>query len=328
MGTYLPANEVGLDFFFGDGPVPLARSPLLRPPEVRRHVARSERASEMIERAAGPMFHRMGIEPAGNVDLLITNVLLPDIPITGSGAEAAARLGCSPPWIIDLHNGGCGSFPYMLKLAQALAAAGEVRTALLCNVQNAAGQVFSQSEVRKRDHALTSGDACAVTYLRIGDGSTILGVAVRNTPASACDMGLDLTDGRKYWEAGASQIDIHFDEANAKDIIERGNRLVPAVVRDLLEQIGATPQDIDVLITNQPNRIFLRNWRQELGVPAERHIDTFDELGNLYGAGAPVTLAHARRNGRMPAGGLVVVAGFAHTGGFAATAAILWGAAV
>ena len=324
MGTYLPPTEVGLDFFFGDEPVPLARSPLLRPPDTRRHVRRSDRASEMIERAARPVFERLGIEPDGNVDLLVTNVLLPDIPITGSGAEAAARLGCNPPWIIDLHNGGCGSFPYMLKLAKALVDAGEARTALLCNVQNAAGQVFSQSEIRRRDHALTSGDACAVTYLRAGEGSTVVGVAVRNTPTSACDMGLDLPDGREYWEAGESQVDIHFEEANAKEIIERGNRLVPAVVRDLLEKIGAGPDDIDVLVTNQPNRIFLRNWRQELGVPPERHLDTFDELGNLYGAGAPVTLAHALRDGRVRPGALVVVAGFAHAGDFAAAAAIRW----
>jgi 3-oxoacyl-[acyl-carrier-protein] synthase III len=327
MGTYLPANEVGLDFFFADAPVPLGRSPLLRPPEVRRHVQRSERASEMIERAARPIFERLGLDPEGNVDLLITNVLLPDIPITGSGAEAAALLGCSPPWIIDLHNGGCGSFPYMMKLAQAIVDAGEARTAVLCNVQNAAGQVFSQTEIRQRGHALTAGDACAVTYLRAGEGSTILGVAVRNAPASARDMGLDLPDGRKYWEAGESQIDIHFDEANAEAIVERGNRLVPAVVRDVLEKIGATPHDIDVLVTNQPNRIFLRNWRQDLGVPAERHLDTFDELGNLYGAGAPVTLAHAMRAGRVQPGDLVVVAGFAHAGDFAAAAAIRWGGA-
>jgi 3-oxoacyl-[acyl-carrier-protein] synthase-3 len=320
--SYLPANEVRLDFFFGDGPVPLARSPLLRPPEVRRHVRRGERASAMIEQAARPLFARLGLTP--EVDLLVTNVLLPDIPITGSGAEAAALLGCSPPWIIDLHNGGCGSFPYMLKLAKALVDAGEVRTALLCNVQNAAGQVFSQPDVRTRAHALTAGDACAVTYLRAGEGASVLAVAVRNDPGSARDMGLDLPDGRRYWEAGACQIDIRFDEAHGEAIIERGNRLVPAVVRDVLEQIGAGPQDIDVLVTNQPNRIFLRNWRQELGVPPERHVDTFDELGNLYGAGAPVTLAHAARSGRLRPGQLVVVAGFAHAGDFAAAAAIRW----
>jgi 3-oxoacyl-[acyl-carrier-protein] synthase-3 len=325
LGSYLPAGEVGLDFFFGEAPVPLGRSPLLRPPAVRRHVARDERASDMVERAARPMFGRLGIEPDGNVDLLVTNVLLPDLPITGCGAEAAARLGCTPEWILDVHNSGCGAFPYMIKIAQALMTAGSARTALLCNVQNAAGQVFAQSEVRQRNHAVTSGDACAVAYLRAGEGSSVLGVATLNNPSWAADMGLALSDGRKYWEAGTSQLDILFDEENAKDIIERGNRLVPAAVRDVLAQIGAAPADVDVLITNQPNRLYLRNWREELGIEAKRHLDTFDDVGNIYGAGPPVTLEWAVRTGRVRPGDLVVVAGFAHAGDFAAAAAIRWG---
>jgi len=327
MGLYLPANEVRLDFFFGEGAVPLGRSPLLRPPSTRRHVAANERASAMIEQAARPIFDRLHVEPVDNIDLLVTNVLLPDNPITGSGAEVAARLGCNPAWVIDLHNGGCASFPYMLKLTQALADAGEVRTALLCNVQNTAGQVFAQSDIRVRSHAVNAGDGCGVAYLRVGEGSPLLGVVVRNSPASAKDMGLDLPDGRKYWEPGASQVDIHFDQANAEAIIERGNRLVPSVVREVLDKIGVTPADVDVLITNQPNRMFLRNWRDELGVPAERHLDTFDELGNLYGAGTPVTLARAQKAGCLKPGDLVVVAGFAHAGDFAAAAALRWAAA-
>ncbi|WP_249375581.1 hypothetical protein [Streptomyces sp. I05A-00742] len=40
------------------------------------------------------------------------------------------------------------------------------------------------------------------------------------------------------------------------------------------------------MVTNQPNRIFLKNWRGALGLPAERHLGTFDRFGNLYGAPA------------------------------------------
>ena len=69
----------------------------------------------------------------------------------------------------------------------------------------------------------------------------------------------------------------------------------------------------------------MSNWREELGVPAERHLDTFDQLGNLYGAGVPVTFAHALRDGRVRDGDLVVLAGFAHAGDFAAAAALRWG---
>ena len=46
--------------------------------------------------------------------------------------------------------------------------------------------------------------------------------------------------------------------------------------------------NIGLLVTNQPNRVFLRNWREALELPAERHRDTFDECGNLFAAGVPV----------------------------------------
>ena len=46
-------------------------------------------------------------------------------------------------------------------------------------------------------------------------------------------------------------------------------------------------------VTNQPNRVFLRSWREALEVPTERHRDTFDGCGNLFAAGIPVNLDRA-----------------------------------
>jgi 3-oxoacyl-[acyl-carrier-protein] synthase-3 len=325
LGSYMPEKVVKLDFFYGDGEVPMGKSPLLSPPETRRHVERGERACELVERAARPMFERLGVDPAEGVDLIVTNVLLPDTPITGCGAEVAALLGCSPDWIVDLHNGGCGSFPYMLKLAGTMMQGDSIRRALLCNVQNTAGQVFAQPGVRTRRHAVVSGDGCGVAYLEASDASPVLAAVARHDPPAAADMGLSLPDGRRYWEPGESEIDIHFEESSAEQIIERGNRLVPEVVREVCEQAGVEPSEVDVLITNQPNRLFLRNWRQELGIDESRHVDTFDLFGNLYGAGAPVTFEHAVSTGRVRPGDLVVLAGFAHAGDFAAAAVVRWG---
>ena len=326
FGSYLPPNVVDTKSFLGaDGVDSLAASPRLRLPATRHHVGRDDRAAAMVAAAARPMFAGMDIEPEGNVDVLITNVLLPDIPITGCGEEVCALLGCRPEFVIDLHNGGCASFPYMLKIAQALIESGVAGTALLCNVQNTAGRVFAQSDVRGRRHAAVAGDGCGVAYVVAGDESPLLAVHTRSDPPSAADMGLELADGRRYWEPGDSQVDISFDAAKLDDIVARGNRLVPEVVRSVCRRIDVSPQDIDVLITNQPNQLFLSNWREELGVPAERHLDTFDQLGNLYGAGVPVTFAHALRDGRVRDGDLVVLAGFAHAGDFAAAAALRWG---
>ena len=329
LGSYLPQGVVGLDFFYEAGmpPDPMPNSPLMRLPQHRHHVAGGERASTMIERAARPMFARLGIPPDGNVDLLLTNVLLPDGMITGCGAETADVLGCTPEWIIDLHNGGCASFPYMLKVAGALAAGGGARTALLATVQNTAGQLFIQPEIRKLPHAALPGDGCGVAYLRAGGGgpgATVLGVQTRHTPGTAMDIGPVTPDGRRYWESGSGALDVKADPDKQKETLALGNRLVPELVEELCARLDISVADIDALVTNQPNRIFLRNWREALGLPPERHLDTFDRFGNLYGAGVAVTLDYAAREGRIADGALVVVAGFAHAGDFAAAAALRW----
>jgi 3-oxoacyl-[acyl-carrier-protein] synthase III len=328
-GSYLPHEPISLDSYIQAGLEVTAMddSPLLRAPRFRHHVAPGERASAMIEKAAVPMFERLGVDPSREVDLLITNVLLPDDLFTGCGADTAHRMGMAPAWIIDLHNGGCASFQYMLKIASAIMAGGGARTALIANVQNTAGQVFDLAENRFKSHSVAAGDGCGVVYV-IADASAdqarLLGVCTRNTPATARDLGISASNGRMYWQSGNDAIDVRFDAEKTRQTLALGNQLVPDVVSELAGTSGFAVEDIDVLITNQPNRIFLRNWRTSLGIGEERHVDSYDRYGNLYGAGVPITLHDAVTAGRVRTGDLVVMAGFAHAGDFAAAAAFRW----
>lgn len=324
FGSYIPERKLGIEFFGDASTARSASATLLRAPRFRHHVAASERAAEMIERAATPMFERLAVSPAEDIDILLTNVLLPDALFTGSGAEVAHRLGCTPKVILDLHNSGCASFPYMLKLARLLIRSGEGDTALIANVQNSAGQIFAQDQIRVRGHASTPGDGCGVAYLSVEGPSPILGVFTKNSPEYARDVRPMRSDGRKYWEPGDSEVDVEFDRALGSDIIARGNRLVPEVVSGVCTQTATNPDDIDILVTNQPNRIFLDNWSKDLGLKTHQHLETFDLYGNLYGAAAPITMDHAIRDGAIDHGDLVVIAGFAHAGDFAAAALVRW----
>jgi 3-oxoacyl-[acyl-carrier-protein] synthase-3 len=137
-------------------------------------------------------------------------------------------------------------------------------------------------------------------------------------------MDMARADGTEYWEPSSSQAMISFNQERFREIIDRGNRLVPEIVRDLCARIDVSPEEIDVLVTNQPNRIFLGKWREALAIDPRKHLETFDRFGNLYGAGVPVTLDHAVRDGDIRPGDLVVLAGFAHAGDFAAAAALRW----
>ena len=47
---------------------------------------------------------------------------MPDMPFYGGGGGIAHRLGMTPNWVLDLHNGGCAAFVLGMKVARQLLA--------------------------------------------------------------------------------------------------------------------------------------------------------------------------------------------------------------
>ncbi len=135
-------------------------------------------------------------------------------------------------------------------------------------------------------------------------------------------MTLAIDPPRKWWQPGPGEGCIGFTESKITEVLARGNRQVPEVALAVCDRIGLHSKDIDLLVTNQPNRVFLRNWREALEVPRERHRDTFDECGNLFGAGIPVNLDRAISDGQVKTGEVVLMVAFAHAGDFAGAAAV------
>ncbi|SFQ69157.1 3-oxoacyl-[acyl-carrier-protein] synthase-3 [Amycolatopsis arida] len=326
--SHLPEHEVGREFFerHARPDDPLLRHPMFRAPEFRRYARRDETGADLIERAIGALAGRHGWDTVRGVDVLLTYNGLPDVPFLGSGAEVARRAGLHPTTIVDVHNGHCAVLPHLLDLATTLLQRAGADSALLCVAQTA-GRIFTQPTVRVSAHASVPGDGAAVVLLRAGarPASPILATAVHHYPEYAPDVGITLDDGRLYWEPGTAEMDIRFDGRKAENVVERGTKIVPEVVRAACAEAGVDLAGVDLLITNQPNRLLLRNWARDLGIPAERHFDTFDRYGNLFGAGAPVNLDHALRAGRLRPGSLLVLAGFAGAGELAAAAVVRWG---
>jgi 3-oxoacyl-[acyl-carrier-protein] synthase-3 len=319
--SYLPETVVGSDFFAGAAK---KRGPMFMTPTTRRHVRRDESAVDMIERAARTLAARLNLDLQRDVDIVLTNVAVPDQPFTGCGAEVVSRLGGGAQWIFDIHNTGCVSFVYMLELARMIMHTTPAKTALICNVQNAAGRVFSHPQVRTRPQAAVPGDGCGVGYVVASDESPILSLVHHAYGDWAADMRAVADDQHRYWEPGDSPLYIDFTDARVAQIISRGNRIVPEVVSEACRRAEVATRDIDLLVTNQPNPIFLRNWREALELPATAHADTFDQYGNLFGAGIPITLDEATAAGRLRPGGLLALGGFSHAGDSAAAALVRW----
>lgn len=326
VASYLPENRVGTEYFaqFARSDR-MAKNVMFRSPSFRHHLAPDESAVDMAERAIAPLIERHGAAEIEGVDILITHTQLPDIPIHGSGADLSKRMRMSPSVVLDVHNGGCAAFPYMIQLAQMFLWTSAARSALIVAVQNTAGQFFTQSNVRTLAAASVPGDGCGVGLLRKSDEAPVLAVECRPYSEFAGGFVAEADPPRKYWEPGPGHIQFVVNEAKIATVYARGNRIVPEVAQAVCGRIGIKPAEVDVLVTNQPNRLFLRNWHDALEIPAERHPDTFDECGNLFAAGIPVTLDRENQAGRIPKGALVLMSAFAHAGDFAGAAVVRWG---
>ncbi|WP_019932197.1 3-oxoacyl-ACP synthase III family protein [Nocardia sp. BMG111209] len=327
VSSYLPGDPVGTEYFtqFARSDR-MAKNVMFRAPRARHHVSRDQTAVDMVEQAAAPLRERHGTDLFRDIDILITHTQLPDNPVMGCGPEVARRLDMRPGWVFDVHNSGCAAFVHMMALARMIMQTTDAKTALIAATQNTAGQVFTQTDIRKLAQAPVPGDGCGVGLLVKNDDAPILDIECRSYPEFAGDMDFSSGSDRKYWEPGEGQGCVSFTESKVTKVFARGNRLVPEVALTVCDRIGVKGRDIDTFVTNQPNRLFLRNWHDALEMPAERHPDTFDRCGNLFAAGIPVTLDTENRAGRLDNGSVVLMAAFAHAGDFAAAAAVRWGA--
>ena len=117
---------------------------------------------------------------------------------------------------------------------------------------------------------------------------------------------------------------IDFSENRVGAIVARGNKLVPEVMREACAEAALDPSDIDMMITNQPNPVFLRNWREAMCLSEDKQLHTYEEHGNLFGAAIPISLERAIESGRVEKGAHIALGGFSHAGDYAASAVIQW----
>ncbi|MFA6238222.1 MAG: 3-oxoacyl-[acyl-carrier-protein] synthase III C-terminal domain-containing protein [Bacteriovorax sp.] len=289
----------------------------------RRHVGRDELASDYLSTAAMRLIERLGLNANNDIDMIVTNVSIPDEPFTGCGAVINKKIGGKAKWIFDIHNTGCISFLYLTDLVHTYMKAKDVRHAIICVAQTAGGRIFGQVDTRQMAQAAIPGDGFAVAYLTNNSERPFLTFEFENYPEFSEDM-VSSCKGRHWWESRESSGSIDFNENKSAMIIGRGNKTVPRMIKKVCDNIDILHTQIDYLITNQPNANFLRNWREAISLPPERQLHTFPQYANLFGAAIPVNLATYIKNKTIKPGDLICMAGFSHACDYSASALIRW----
>ncbi len=319
--SYLPGTPIDLSFFQNDAG---ESEGFLRGGKYRHHISAHESAADMIINASSQLIKELNLDPTKDIDIILTNVSCPDQPFNGCGVEVKHRLGAKAKWVFDIHNTGCISFVMLMTLAQSLMASYKAKTALICCVQSAAGRIFANPQIRSRPESCVPGDGCGVGYFVANEESPIKSIVQYSYGEYATDMRATSDDEKSWWQDRKAALRLDLSEDRIPKIVMRGNKIVPQVIKEACQEAGILPSALNILITNQPNSVFLRNWREALELPKASQIETFEEHGNMFGAAIPICFERGVTDGRIKKNDYIALGGFSHAGDFAASAIIHW----
>ena len=124
-----------------------------------------------------------------------------------------------------------------------------------------------------------------------------------------------LLDGLSAQKGGFAPI-----QMNGQEVYKFAVREVPAILAELLEATGTSPDQLDWLLLHQANQRILDAVAQRFSMPQEQVLSNLAHYGNTSAATIPLMLDEAVKDGRVQPGHLLASSGFG--------AGLSWGGAL
>jgi 3-oxoacyl-[acyl-carrier-protein] synthase-3 len=106
---------------------------------------------------------------------------------------------------------------------------------------------------------------------------------------------------------------------NGREVFRVATRLMVSSAEQLLAEVGATVDDVDLYVAHQANQRIIDHAAKNLGLPPEKVFLNIDRFGNTSAASIPIGLAEALESGRLRPGMKVLMS--------AVGGGITWGSA-
>lgn len=279
----------------------------------QRHIAaEGEKTSDMAVYAAEAALKNAGVD-AQDIDLIILATATPDHTFPATATQVQERLGIRHGAAFDIQA-VCSGFIYALTTADNFLKAGQHKRALVIG-----------AETFSRILDWTDRTTCVL----FGDGAGALVLEAQEGEGTVEDRGVLTThlhsDGRfkemLYVDGGpsATQTVGHL-RMQGREVFKHAVINLASVIREALDAVGLTAEQIDWVIPHQANKRILDGTARKFGLPADKVIVTVDQHGNTSAASVPLALDQAMKDGRIQPGQLLLLE--AMGGGFT------WGSAL
>ena len=260
--------------------------------ERRRFAAEGELTSDLAVVAGRLALEDAGCDPA-SVDAVIVATTTPDQTFPSTAVKVQAALGV-PGFAYDVMA-ACAGFVFALANADAMIRSGLARRVLVVGAET-----YSRIlDFEDRGTCVLFGDGAGAVLLEAREGERgILGVDLNSDGSQA---GILYVDGGVSATGSSGKLRMAGREVFRHAVVK-----LAATASAALEKAGLDHDDIDWVVPHQANIRIIEGTARKLGTPMEKVVVTVQDHGNTSAASIPLALAHAKREGMLREGQVLV----------------------
>ena len=274
----------------------------------RRIAAPDEAASDMAIPAGRQALEAAGVD-AADLDMVVVATSTPDMLFPTTAALVARELGAERAAAYDLLA-ACSGFIYGLAQAYGAVSSGVSRKALVVGSE-ALSKIVNWQD---RGTCILFGDgAGAVVVERVEDGGFI-GFELGADGSGADDLYIAAGGSRNPTTPETIENEMHLIQMRGPEVFRFATRVMVSSAAALLEECGATVDDVDLYVPHQANKRIIDHAAKNLGLPPEKIFLNIHRYGNTSAASIPIGLAEAVTEGALTPGKRVLMSGVG--GGF------------
>jgi len=280
----------------------------------RRVAADDEAPSDLGVLAAGRALEMAGLT-AGEIDLVISSSLVPDMVFPATAAVVAHRLGAHDAAAFDVQA-GCTGFVYALASAAAFVGSGFYRRVLVLGTET----VSRGLDWEDRRTCVLFGDGAGACVVERSSDADTMTFDLGNDGAGAEKLCMPAGAARLPASAQTVKDRRHYLKMDGPEVFRFATRTVAESCRRVMVRAGLEVGDIDLFVPHQANIRIIDSAVRRLGFEPGQVFTNLDRYGNTSCASIPLCLAEAAASGRLKRGDRLLLAGFG--------AGLSWGSAV
>lgn len=278
----------------------------------RHLIAEGQNCSDLAIEAARIALASSGTPPA-SITHVIVGTVSADAAFPATACLVQGKLGIPNAMSFDL-SAACSGFLYGMQVARGLLAVEPEAAILLIGAEALTRRVNWQD----RATCVLFGDGAGAAVLKAASSGSPAGRLPAVVEGILCESGgeggdLLYCDGggtRQVYRQGDVVGSEYFLHMSGQEVYKHAVRSMSGVTTRLMQTLGYTVDDIDLVVPHQANLRIIKAVLDRLGVPENKAFLNLDKYGNTSAASIPMALSEAEAQGVLRPGLRVLLTTF------------------